>query len=66
VADPGKQRVVVLEPDGAFLAQFRADEALDTKGALDELESLAVDEAAGRFYVFGGGRLYVAPLPLLP
>jgi hypothetical protein len=60
VADRGHQRVVVLEADGTFRAQFRADEAFDG------LEALAVDEAAGRFYVFSGGRLLVAPLPLLP
>jgi hypothetical protein len=60
VADAGGKRVVVLEPDGAFCAQFRADEAFDA------LEALAVDEAAGRFYAFSGGRLYVAPLPRLP
>jgi len=52
--------VVVLESDGAFCAQFRTEEAFD------DLEALAVDEAAGRFYVFSGGRLYVAPLPRLP
>ncbi len=60
VADGGNQRVVVLESDGAFCAQFRTEEAFD------DLEALAVDEAAGRFYVFSGGRLYVAPLPRLP
>jgi hypothetical protein len=60
VADAGGKRVVVLEADGAFCAQFRTDEAFDA------LEAVAVDEAAGRFYVFSGGRLYVAPLPRLP
>lgn len=60
VADQGHQRVVVLEADGSFLVQFRADEDFT------KLETLAVDEAAGRFYVFSGGRLLVAPLPLLP
>jgi len=57
VADVGNERVIVLGPDGAFQAQLRADEAF---GAL---ESLAVDEAAGRLYVISGGRLYVASLP---
>lgn len=60
VADRGHQRVIVLEADGAFRAQFRTDEAFN------ELEALAVDEAARRFYVFSSGRLFVAPLPLLP
>jgi DNA-binding beta-propeller fold protein YncE len=60
VADTGNKRVVVLEPDGTFCAQFHTEEAFD------ELEALAVDETTGRFYVFSGGRLYVAPLPLLP
>jgi hypothetical protein len=57
VADRGNRRVVVLGSDGAFQAQFRADEAFDA------LEALAVDEAAGRLYVVSGGRLYVASLP---
>jgi hypothetical protein len=60
VADAGNKRVVVLEPDGAFCAQFRTEEAFAA------LEALAVDEAVGQFYVFSGGRLYVAPLPQLP
>ncbi|MBN1976450.1 MAG: hypothetical protein JW918_03525 [Anaerolineae bacterium] len=60
VADAGGKCVVVLGADGAFCAQFRADEAFDA------LEALAVDEAAGRFYAFSGGQLYVAPLPRLP
>jgi len=57
VADRGNKRVVVLEPDGAFRAQFHAE------GAFDDLEALVVNEAAGRLYVFSGGRLYVALLP---
>ncbi len=57
VADRGNRQVVVLGPDGAFQAQFRADEAFDA------LEALAVDEAARRLYVISGGRLYVASLP---
>jgi hypothetical protein len=60
VVDQEHQRVVVLEADGVFRAQFRADEAFNM------LEALAVDEAAGRFYALSGGRLLVAPLPLLP
>jgi sugar lactone lactonase YvrE len=57
VADRGNRRVVVLELDGTFQAQFRADDAFDA------LEALAVDEAAGRLYVVSGGRLYAASLP---
>jgi hypothetical protein len=57
VADRGNKRVVVLEPDGAFRAQFHAE------GAFDGLEALVVNEAAGRLYIFSGGRLYVALLP---
>jgi len=57
VADRGNRRVVVLGPDGAFQAQFRAVEAFDA------LETLAVDEAARRLYVVSGGRLYAASLP---
>jgi hypothetical protein len=52
--------VIVLEPDGAFLAQYRAE------GVLDEMEALAVDEAAGRLIIFSGGHLYVAYPPPLP
>lgn len=57
VADRGTGRVIVLEPDGTFRAQFRADDAFDA------LEALAVDEAARRLYVVSEGRLYVASLP---
>jgi hypothetical protein len=57
VADKGAGRVIVLESDGAFRAQLRADVAFDA------LEALAVDEASGRLYVMNGGQLYVASLP---
>jgi hypothetical protein len=57
VADKGNERVVVLESDGAFRAQFRAE------GAFDDLEALTVNEADKRLYVLSGGRLYVASLP---
>ncbi len=57
VADRGNGRVVALEPDGNFRAQYYAGEAFDA------LEALAVDEAMRRLYVISGGRLYVAPLP---
>jgi hypothetical protein len=57
VADKGNERVAVLESDGTFRAQFRAE------GAFDDLEALTVDEADKRLYVLSGGRLYVASLP---
>ncbi|MBE9508764.1 MAG: hypothetical protein IMY86_12035, partial [Chloroflexi bacterium] len=57
VADRGNGGVLVFEPDGTFRAQLHAEDAFD------ELEALAVDEAARRLYVFSGGQLYVAPLP---
>ncbi|MFQ6101506.1 MAG: hypothetical protein ACE5OS_09785 [Anaerolineae bacterium] len=57
VADQGNSRVIALEPDGAFRAQFRADRIFD------ELEALAVDEITGQLYVIDGGRLYTASLP---
>jgi sugar lactone lactonase YvrE len=57
VADRGNGRVVALEQDGNFRAQFYAGEAFDA------LEALAVDEAMRRMYVISGGRLYVVPLP---
>ena len=57
VADRENQRVVRLSPDGAFEVQYRADEGFA------ELESLAIDETAGRLYLVSEGHLYVAPLP---
>ena len=61
VADRGGEqgvgRVIVLEPDGTFHAQFRAEDVFG------ELESLVVNEAAGRLYAFSGGRLFAATLP---
>jgi hypothetical protein len=57
VADRGNRRVVALDPEGEFLAQYYAE------GAFDALEALEVDEAIRRVYVISGGRVYVAPLP---
>ncbi|MBU0703590.1 MAG: hypothetical protein KKC18_06960 [Chloroflexi bacterium] len=57
LADRTNRRIIELDPDGAFHAQFRAAEVMD------ELESLAVDEMAGRLYIISGGRLYAASLP---
>jgi len=57
VADGDNGRVIVLGPDGAFQAQFRAGEAFAG------LEALGVDEAARRLYVINRGQLYVASLP---
>ena len=57
LADRTNRRIIELDPDGAFHAQFRAAEVLD------ELESLAVDEMTGRLYIISGGRLYAASLP---
>jgi hypothetical protein len=54
VADRGNKRIVVLEADGSFRGQLRAD------GHFDALETLAVDEAARRLYVVSEGQLYVA------
>ena len=52
-------RILVLAADGAFQTQLRAD------GEFDQVEALVVDESVMRLYVFGGGNLYVAPLPRL-
>ena len=57
LADRTNRRIIKLDSDGAFHAQFRATEFLD------ELESLAVDEMTGRLYIISGGRLYTASLP---
>jgi len=57
VADPSNNRVVSLEPDGTFQAQFRADVAFDA------LEAVVVKESAAKLYVISDGQLYVASLP---
>lgn len=50
-------RVVALSPDGAFRAQFRADDAFES------IEAAAVDESSARFYVINAGQLYLASMP---
>jgi len=55
VLDQG--RVLVLGPDGAFRAQFRADDVFDN------LEAAVMDESTARLYGLSDGRLYVAFLP---
>ncbi len=50
-------RVVALSPDGAFRAQFRADDAFES------IEAAAVDESSARFYVINDGQLYLASMP---
>ncbi|MEE8389961.1 MAG: hypothetical protein V3S14_04090 [Anaerolineae bacterium] len=57
VADRGNGRVVALEQDGNFWAQYYAG------GAFDALEAVAVDETTRRMYAISNGRLYVASLP---
>lgn len=57
IADAGHQRIVVLNSDGGFRAQFYADDAFEG------LESLSVDEVNRRMYVIAAGKLYVASLP---
>lgn len=57
VADPEGERIVVLAPNGAFLAEYRMQVPLDL------LSALAVDETAGRLYLVSGQRLYSALLP---
>lgn len=57
VADRGNARIVALDPEGNFQAQFRVE------GALGDLEALAVDQAEARFYVLDGGQLYAASMP---
>ncbi|HET90111.1 MAG TPA: hypothetical protein ENN99_05135 [Chloroflexi bacterium] len=56
--EAGMGRVVALGSDGAFWAQFRADEVFTA------LETLAVNEASRRLYVISAGKLYAASLPL--
>ena len=57
VADRGNGRVVVLRADGAFQAQFCAEDAFDA------LEAVAIDEEARRLYVVAEGKLYMAAIP---
>lgn len=55
--ETGDERVLVLEADGAFRAQLRAE------GAFDNLQTFAVDEANRRLFAIGNGQIYVAALP---
>ncbi len=57
IADAGHQRIVVLNSDGTFRAQFYADDAFEG------LEAISVDEVNRRMYVIAAGQLYVASLP---
>jgi hypothetical protein len=58
VADADGNRIVQLNPDGAFVRQIRA-----TDDAFNALEDVLVDEREGRLFVTSGGRLYIARLP---
>jgi hypothetical protein len=57
IADRGGERVVVLNAEGVFQAQFRAE------GAFDDLEALAMNETMSHMYVLNSGQLYALPLP---
>ncbi len=59
VADAGAERIVVLDKNGGFISQFRADQDL-----LNGLESLDIDEDNRVLYLSANGRLYSMPLPL--
>ena len=57
LADRGNNRIVVLNPDGHFKSQLRADPPLAS------LEALAVSQADRRLYMLDAGHVYAAPLP---
>jgi hypothetical protein len=58
LGDPQKERIVVLDKRGHFLHQFRLPGE-----ALQQLESLAIDEARHVLYLVTENRLYAASLP---
>ncbi len=59
IADAGLARVVQLNKQGQFIAQFKAEEG---RSSLAELSGLFVDEAAQRIYLASGPKVYMAPL----
>ncbi len=59
VTDPGNGRIVQFSKDGEFIQQFAPREP----GAFDQIKGLYVDEAAERFYIVSGKRLYMANIP---
>jgi hypothetical protein len=58
LGDPQKERIIVLDKRGHFLHQFRLPGE-----ALQQLETLAIDEARHVLYLVTGNRLYAATLP---
>jgi hypothetical protein len=57
LADRRNGRIVALDPEGRFEAQYRVE------GAFDDLEALAVNQAETRLYALDGGQLYATSLP---
>lgn len=60
VYDAALKRIVQFRPDGLFVRQFRADNAM-----FDGLQDIQVDEQNNRFYVINQGVLYAVTLPPL-
>ena len=56
LADAAGERLVVLQADGSFVEQVRAEGE-----AFQSLQMVARDPLSGRLYVLAGGRLYVLP-----
>ncbi len=61
LADGAAERLVVLDPTGAFLAQLRAE-----PGTLVGVQVLALDEMGDRLFFLADGGLYDVPVPPLP
>lgn len=57
LADGANDRIVVLDPEGRFRWQYRADLPLT------DVEALAVRQAESRLYIIVEGEVYLATLP---
>jgi uncharacterized protein YjiK len=61
VADAAAHSIVVLDKNGQFIHQIKAD-----GDALAGLEALAIEENSRTLYALAAGKLYALPLPPLP
>jgi serine/threonine-protein kinase len=57
LADSSDGRIVVLEADGTFKHQLRAQD-----GAFDSLQAMALDSTTNSLFFIAGGRVYVTPM----
>jgi len=61
IADAGNQRIVQLDKEGGFVAQFVAGEAFDVD--LATVRSIFVTDDEGSLFLLTGDQLWRAPLP---